>query len=71
MKLKNETILYIYVAVLFVLAFLLTGRLMKNFKSGEFEYLKLAVNVLLLAYVLIKVVRLGKSINDNQRENEQ
>lgn len=64
MKLRKETIVYIYVAVLFILAFLFTWRLMKNIRSGEFEYFRLGINFVLLVYIIIKVVKLGKEIND-------
>ncbi len=64
MKLKKETIVYIYTAVIFVLAYLLTSRLMKNAKTQEFEYLKLGINIVLLVYVIIKMVKLSTEINN-------
>ncbi len=66
MKLNSKTILYIYVVVLFVLTFLLTRNVIKGLKTMEFDYLKLAINVGLLAYVIIKVVKLGKIENEKK-----
>jgi hypothetical protein len=68
MKLTNKTIIYIYVAALFILTFLFTRNLMKGFKNQEFDYLKLAVNLVLLVYIIVKVVKLGKIENNNQNE---
>lgn len=64
MKLENKTIIYIYTIVLFILTFLFTSRFMNNLRKQEFEYLKLTVNLLLLVYIIIKVVKLGKIEND-------
>ena len=64
MKLKNETIVYIYTAVLFILVYLFTSRLIKNVRAQEFDYLKLSINLVLLVVVLIKILKLGKAIND-------
>lgn len=67
MKLKNETIVYIYTAVLFVLAYLFTSRLIKNIRAQEFEYLKLSINLLLLVYITIKIVKAGKAVNNKKQ----
>lgn len=64
MKLKNTHILYIYVAFLFVLTYFFTSRLIKSFKAEEFDYLRLGVNLVLIIYIIIKVVKLGKIEND-------
>ena len=64
MKLNNKTIVYIYVALMFVLTFLLTSRVIKSIKTHEFDYFKLALNVGLLIYLVIKIVKLGKIEND-------
>lgn len=68
MKLTNKTIIYIYVAALFILTFLFTRNLMKGIRNQEFDYLKLAVNLVLLVYIIVKVVKLGKIENNNQNE---
>ncbi len=68
MKLKNETIVYIYTAVLFILVYLFTSRLIKNVRTQEFEYLKLSINLVLLVVVLIKILKLGKAINTKKEE---
>jgi hypothetical protein len=64
MKLDNKTLVYIYIAVLFILTYLLASRLITSFKTQEFDYLKLSVNFGLLVYIIIKVVKLGKIEND-------
>ncbi len=64
MKLNNTTILYIYVGVLFILTYLFASRLITSFKTQEFDYLRLSVNLGLLIYIIIKVVKLGKIENN-------
>lgn len=64
MKLDNKTIVYIYVAVLFVLTYLFANRLISGLKTREFDYLRLSINFVLLVYIIIKVVKLGKAEND-------
>lgn len=57
--------MYIYVIVLFVLTYLLAARVILGIKTQEFDYLKIAINFILLIYVLIKIIKLGKIENDN------
>jgi hypothetical protein len=64
MKINNKTLLYIYVVFLFVLAYLLASRVFKGIKTQEFDYLKIAINSMILIYVAFQVVRLGKKVND-------
>ena len=64
MKLDNNKIVYVYIVVLFILTFLFAKRLILNIKSHEFDYLKLAVNLALLVYIIIKVVKISKIEND-------
>ncbi len=64
MKINNKALLYIYVVFLFVLAYLLASRVFKGVKTQEFDYLKIAVNSVILIYVAFQVVRLGKIEND-------
>jgi surface polysaccharide O-acyltransferase-like enzyme len=64
MKINNKMVFYIYVAVLFILTYLLTGRLIKGIKTQEFDFLKIGVNALLLIYVIVQVVRLGNKENN-------
>lgn len=60
-------ILYIYIAVLFVLTYLLASRLIKGIKTQDFNFFKIGVNIVLLIYVIVQVVRLGK-IENNKNE---
>jgi hypothetical protein len=64
MKLDNKTIVYIYIGVLFILTYLFASRLITSLKTQEFDYLRLSVNLGLLIYIIIKVVKLGKIEND-------
>ena len=64
MKINNKALLYIYVVFLFVLAYLLASRVFKGIKTQEFDYLKIAINSVILIYVAFQVVRLGKIEND-------
>jgi len=69
MKLDNKTILYIYVGVLFILTYLFASRLITSFKTQDFDYLRLSINLVLLVYMIIKVVKLGKLENDKTDES--
>jgi hypothetical protein len=71
MKLDNKTLIYVYAGVLFILTFLFVQRLITSFKTQEFDYLRLSVNLGLLLYIIIKVVKLGKVENNNKENNEQ
>jgi hypothetical protein len=64
MKLDNKTIVYTYIGVLFILAYLFASRFITSLKTQEFDYLRLSVNLGLLIYIIIKVVKLGKIEND-------
>lgn len=66
----TKTKLYLYVAFLFLLTFLLASRIFSGFKTHEFDYLKLVFNVLILAYVIFQVIRLGKIENDKLDKND-
>jgi len=71
MKLDTKTLIYVYAGVLFILTFLFVQRLITSFKTQEFDYLRLSVNLGLLIYIIIKVVKLGKVENNNKENNEQ
>ena len=59
---------YIYIAFLFILTYLLASRVIKGFKTQEFDFFKLGVNVALLVYIIIQVIRLGKIENNKNEE---
>ncbi len=61
---NNKNIIYVYIAALFVLTYLLASRLIISFKTNEYDYLKIAANLGLLIYLIIKVIKLGKIEND-------
>ena len=66
MKLNNRTLIYIYVGVLFALTFLFASKLISGLKTQEFDWLRLSVNLGLIIYIVIKVIKLGKIENDKQ-----
>jgi|LakMenE18May11ns_1017448.scaffolds.fasta_scaffold8637567_2 hypothetical protein len=68
MKINNKMLLYIYIAFLFILTYLLASRVIKGFKTQEFDFFKLGVNVALLVYIIIQVIRLGKIENNKNEE---
>ena len=61
---NNKTRLYIYIALLFVLTFLLASRIFKGIQTHEFNYINLIANALILAFVIFQVVKIGKIEND-------
>jgi hypothetical protein len=63
---NTKTRLYIYVALLFVLTFLLTSRVIKGIKTHEFDYIKVAINSIVLVYLVLQVVKLGKMENNKE-----
>lgn len=67
MKINNKALIYIYVVFLFILTFLLASRVIKGFKTQDFDFFKIGVNSVLLIYVIVQVVRLGK-IENNKKE---
>ena len=67
MKINNKALIYIYVVFLFILTFLLASRVIKGFKTQNFDFFKIGVNSVLLIYVIVQVVRLGK-IENNKKE---
>lgn len=64
MKLTNKTMLYIYVVVVFIFTFLLTSKLILAFKINEFNYFKLGLNAVVLAYAIYKVIEHSKLENN-------
>lgn len=64
MKLNNRTLIYIYVGVLFALTFLFASKLISGLQTQKFDWLRLSVNLGLIIYIVIKVVKLGKIEND-------
>lgn len=66
MKLDNKTLIYVYTAALFILTFLFAQRLISSLKTQEFDYIKLSVNLLLIIYIIVKVLKLGKIENNKK-----
>lgn len=64
MKLTNKTMLYIYVVIVFIFTFLLTSKIIIAFKTNQFDYFKLGLNTVVLAYAIYKVVEHSKIENN-------
>lgn len=64
MKLNNRTLIYIYVGVLFVLTYLFASKFISGIRTQEFDWLRLSVNLGLIIYIIIKVLKLSKIEND-------
>jgi hypothetical protein len=64
---NHKIFIYSYTIVLLVLTFIFVRRLLENLKSGDFEYLKLALNLGIMVVLILKIVRLGKI--ENQKNN--
>lgn len=64
MKITNTTKVYLYTALLFVFTFLLTSKLMKAYKTNEYDYLKIGINVIVeivLIYLIVKYANIENS----------
>lgn len=66
MKLTNQTLVYIYVGVLFILTFLFASKIITGLQSGQFDALRLTVNFGLIIYIILKIIKLGKIENDKK-----
>ena len=64
---NHKIFIYSYTIILLVLTFIFFRRLLENLKSGDFEYLKLALNLGIMVVLILKIVRLGKI--ENQKNN--
>jgi len=67
MKITNTTKVYLYTAFLFVFTFLLTSKLMKAYKTNEYDYLKIGINVIVeivLIYLIVKYANIENNKKD-------
>ena len=62
----NKKWLYVYVVFLFVLTFLFASRLITILKTQIFDYFKLGLNLILVIYLVIKIIKIGKTENNKQ-----
>ena len=63
----NKKWLYVYVVFLFILTFLFASRLITSLKTQVFDYFRLGLNLILVIYLVIKIIKIGKTENDNQK----
>ena len=61
---NSKYTIYFYVALLFVLTYLFASRVFTSLKTNEFDFVKLGINAVLLAYIIYQIVKLGKMNND-------
>jgi hypothetical protein len=64
MILSNKVKLYIYVVFLFIFTYLFTTRVIHAFKANDFDFLKLAVNAIIIGLSIIQIIRYSKKINN-------
>jgi hypothetical protein len=64
---NHKIFIYSYTFILLLLTFIFVRRLLENLKSGDFEYLKLALNLGIMVVLILKIVRLSKI--ENQKNN--
>ena len=62
----NKKWLYVYVVFLFVLTFLFASRLITSLKTQIFDYFKLGLNLILVIYLVIKIIKIGDTENNKQ-----
>ena len=65
MRISKTTLIYIYALALGLMTFLLAKRVITSFKSNEFDYFKLVINLGIIVYFVFKIVKLGKEQNNN------
>lgn len=65
MKISKTNLIYIYAIALCLMTFLLAKRIITSFKTDDFDYFKLIANGIIIVYIIIKIVKLGKEQNNN------
>jgi hypothetical protein len=69
MKFTNKTKVYIYTFVLFVFTFTFVSTLMKNYKSNDYDYLRLGISFILIVSSIINIIKLA-SIENNTNDKD-
>lgn len=64
MKLTNTTKIYLNVALLFVFTFLFAKRLFTSIHTNDYNYLKLTLNIMVLAITIFQIIKLSKIENN-------
>lgn len=64
MKFTNQTKIYLNVALLFLLTFLFAYRLITSIKTNDYNYLRLAINLAVIALTIYQIVKLSKIENN-------
>ena len=57
MKFTNKHKLYFNVLLLFVFTYLLTSKVIQGFKTQDFNYLRIGINVLLIALTIKSIIK--------------
>ena len=65
MNLSPKTILYINVALLFYFSYRFFSKLFIGFKTNDFDFFRLGLTGLALAYVIFQVIKYSKIINNS------
>lgn len=64
MKITNTTKIYLNVALLFVFTFLFANRLFTSIKTNDYNYLRLILNVIVIAITIYQIIKLSKIENN-------
>ena len=57
MNFTNKQKLYFNVLLLFVFTYFLTSKIMYGFKTQDFNYLRIALNVIIIAFTIKNIIK--------------
>jgi hypothetical protein len=60
MNFSNNQKLYFNVALLFIFTYLLASKVISGFKTNDFNYLRIGINVLLIGLTIRSIIALNK-----------
>ena len=57
MNFTNKQKLYFNVTLLFIFTYLLTSKIMRGFKTQDFDYFRIGLNVLIIAFTIKSIIK--------------
>lgn len=60
MTFTNKHKLYLNVILLFIFTFLLTRKVMNGFRTQEFDYIRIAINIIVVGLTIKNVIKYNK-----------
>ena len=67
MKIDNRLIVYMNVVLLFISTFLLASKVIKGIKTGEFDFLLIAVSAITAVFAMFFVVKYSNKVNNKEK----